>query len=162
MKTYYAFFLRILLAAFFINSNFINAQQTKESDFSASIKSSLLASNKGAKIKKLEKEKNGLYKVRYNLNKVEYLAVYNSDGNLMETESEIKIADLPKDAADYVSKNYNAYKIKEAGKVKHVTGPIYFKAEIKKGKEEKALLFSEGGIFIKAISEEEGENEEND
>jgi hypothetical protein len=70
-------------------------------------------------------------------------------GNILETEVEIKIDELPAKAKEYVSKNYAGQKIKETAKITDSKGVVTYEAEIK-GKD---LIFDSNGNFIKEVKE---------
>ena len=63
---------------------------------------------------------------------------------IVETEIEIKVSQLPKNALQYLKDNYKNQKVKEAAKIVTEKGTVIYEAEIK-GKD---LLFDENGNFI--------------
>lgn len=91
-------------------------------------------------------EKNN-FEASFEVNKVDNSILFDSDGNIIETEVEIQINQLPKGVATYVNSNYKGQKIKEAAKIIDAKGNVTFEAEIK-GKD---LVFDSKGIFIKEI-----------
>jgi hypothetical protein len=97
---------------------------------------------------KWEKE-NDNYEAEFELNKVEQSVVMNIQGNLIEIEVEISINTLPKEVLEYIQKNYQGQKIKEAAKITDSKGVISYEAEIK-GMD---LLFNTNGKFIKEIKD---------
>jgi len=92
----------------------------------------------------------GNYEAEYNANKLEMSASFDKNGNLVETEKEIPVKDLPAGVADYVSKNYSGATIKEASMVTDAKGVKTYEAEIK-GKD---LIFDEQGKFLKEEKED--------
>jgi hypothetical protein len=87
----------------------------------------------------------GNYEAEYHIDKMEAAVTFDTKGNLVETEKEIPVKDLPPAIADYVSKNYSGASIKEASEITNATGVKTFEAEIK-GKD---LVFDEKGNFLK-------------
>lgn len=85
------------------------------------------------------------YEAEYNEAKMEMAVTFDKEGNLMETENEIPVNNLPKGIADYVSKNYSGAAIREASIVTDAKGVKTYEAEIK-GTD---LIFDEQGKFLK-------------
>lgn len=152
----------ITVAALVLTVNVTVAQKkVKESEVPKAVVESFYQNFKGAKVEKWEKEKNGEYEaefeiVRVNMDKanskkeeIESSANFTSDGKLIQTETEMKVADLPKAISEYVTKNYPAYKISEAAKIVDPAGVVSYEAEVEKGKEEMDLIFDVNGVFLK-------------
>jgi hypothetical protein len=121
-----------------------SAQKMKESDVPAAVKSGFTKLYPNSKVEKWEKE-NGNYEAEFDNNKVETSVVMNSNGQLMETEIEIKPSELPKAANDYVAKNLNGKKVKEAAKITDAKGTVTYEAEV----DEVDYIFDSKGNFIK-------------
>ncbi len=132
-------------AAIVLKVNTVAAQKIKESEVPKAVTASFNANFSGVKSKSWEKEKDGNYEVDFDLNKIENSATFKADGTLIETETEIAISELPKAASDYLTKNYNGKKIKEAAKIVDAEGNVKYEAEI----DNKDLLFDQQGNFIK-------------
>jgi hypothetical protein len=149
----------IFLAALFLFSlNKIISQQIKSGDVPKSVLSSFEKKFGKSKVEKWIRESNGTYKAKFDLDKTETKACFNIDGELVETETEIKINELPVAIKEYISKNYPAYKIHEAGTIKHASGSLFFETVLQKGKEWKELIFTDKSIFVKEKVEEAGED----
>jgi hypothetical protein len=97
---------------------------------------------------KWDKEKNN-YEASFQINKVDNSLLFDANGNLLETEVEIQINQLPKGIANYINSNYKGQKIKEGAKIVDAKGTVTFEAEIK-GKD---LVFDSKGTFIKEVKE---------
>ena len=134
--------------------------KVKEADVPKAVTDAFKAKFPGAKVEKWEKEKDGNYEAEFKVSGVENSANYSADGKLIETEVEMKVADLPKAASDYVTKNYAGYKISEAAKITDAAGKIAYEAEVEKGKEEMDLIFDSNGAFIKKIVENDTEDDD--
>ena len=94
----------------------------------------------------IEWEKEGdLYEVEFEMSETEHSVVYDGAGNLLETEIEIKISELPESITEYIKANYKS-KIKEASKITDSLGTETFEVEIK-GKD---LIFDYNGTLIKS------------
>lgn len=95
---------------------------------------------------KITWEKEGSnYEVNFMQNSKEGSAVYNSAGQLLETEWEIKATELPKAATDYILQHYRGARIKEAASITHSNGTTEYEARVN-GKD---LIFDAGGKFLK-------------
>src|ERR1035437_669299 len=136
----------ILTIALFVN--YANAQKIDSKDLPASVSGAFAKLYPAIKDVKWERE-NGNFEANFDLNKVETSAIFDPVGNLLETESEIKVSDLPKNTTDYVTKTYPGVKIKEASKIKDAKGKITFEAAWK-GME---VIFDEKGNFLKEHKE---------
>jgi hypothetical protein len=69
----------------------------------------------------------------------------DAQGNILETETDITVADLPKNVQEYLAKNFKGKKIKEAATIVDAKGVKKFEAEIG-GKD---YLFDEKGNLLK-------------
>ncbi|MFL5752453.1 MAG: PepSY-like domain-containing protein, partial [Bacteroidia bacterium] len=133
--------------------------KVKEANVPKAVLDAFKAGFKGAKADKWEKEKDGNYEAEFKQGGVETSASYSPEGKLMDTEVEMKTADLPKGVSEYVSKNYAGYKISEAAKITDASGKVSYEAEVSKGKEEMDLIFDSNGGFVKKIVEQEDEKD---
>ena len=83
------------------------------------------------------------------MNKVDNSVLFDAQGNLLETEVEIELNQLPKGVLEYVKANYKGQNVKEAAKITDAKGTVTYEAEIK-GMD---LLFDNSGKFIKQIKD---------
>jgi uncharacterized lipoprotein NlpE involved in copper resistance len=134
----------ILLAAIAFTAITANAQKMKEADVPASVKAAFVKQYPAVKGAKWEME-DGKYEAGFDLNKVETSVLIESNGTIVETESEIAVSALPKAVADYCAKNCAGKKIKEASKITDAKGKVTFEAEVN----EADYLFDSNGMFIK-------------
>jgi hypothetical protein len=93
------------------------------------------------------------YEAEFDLNKVENSINFDANGNLLETETEITVNDLPTAVNTYISKNVPDEKIKEASKITDAKGTITFEAEVK-GID---YIFDKDGVFIKKVDEKDND-----
>lgn len=122
------------------------AQKSQEKDVPTPVKTAFQKNFPHAKVEKWEKE--GVnFEAEFELNKTEQSVLFDANGNLLETEVEIKLTQLPKGVLEYVKANYNGQKLKEAAKITDAKGTVTYEAEIK-GMD---LLFDSNGKFIKEI-----------
>lgn len=87
----------------------------------------------------------GKYEAGFNLKKVETSVLITPEGEIVETELEIPVSELPKAVAEYVISHNSGAKISEASKIVDAKGNITYEAEVK-GKD---LVFDANGKFIR-------------
>jgi hypothetical protein len=122
------------------------AQKLKEKDVPTPVKTAFQKNFPQAKVEKWEKE--GVnFEAEFELNKTEQSVVFDEQGNLLETEIEIELNQLPKGVLEYVIANYKGQNVKEAAKITDAKGNVTYEAEIK-GMD---ILFDSNGKFIKEI-----------
>lgn len=129
-------------------SSFAFAQSISEKEVPNSVKAAFSKKFPNQKNVKWEKEKEN-YEASFSMGKTEHAAVIDSKGNLLETEEEISVKELPADAVAYIQKNYSGKKIKEAAKITDAKGIVTFEAEVAS----KDLIFEKTGIYIKSIAD---------
>ena len=101
-------------------------------------------------IKKPKWEKEGAnFEAEFEQNEVEMSLLFDASGNVLETETEIKVSELPKGVTDYCSKNFAGKKIKEASKIVDSKGTVTYEAEIGGADQ----IFDANGNFIKSQKE---------
>jgi len=122
------------------------AQKLQEKDVPASVKTAFQKNFPQAKVEKWEKEGSN-FEAEFELNKTEQSVLFDPQGNLLETEVEIELNQLPKGVLEYVKANYIGQKVKEAAKITDAKGTVIYEAEIK-GMD---ILFDSIGKFIKEI-----------
>lgn len=131
----------IVIAAGLIFS--CNAQKLDASKVPSAVKSSFEKQYPGT-TGKWEKENND-YEVNFEKDGHEMSTVIDASGVIKETETEIKVAELPETVLSYVKENYKGKTIKEAAKIMKADGTINYEAEVA-GKD---VIFDANGKFIK-------------
>ena len=134
----------ILIIAFALIASFASAQKMNAKDVPALVTSAFAKQFPTIKEPKWEKE-DGNYEANFDLNKVETTAVFDDKGTLLQTESEIKLSELPKVVLDYMKKTYPDRKIKEASKIKDAKGILTYEIETKGMN----MIFDAKGNFLK-------------
>jgi hypothetical protein len=122
----------------------VDAQKVKETEVPAAVKKTFTSHYATVKEAKWEKEGSN-YEAEFDLNKVETSVLIDASGNLMETETEIVVNELPQPVSAYVTKNLSGQKIKEAAKIIDAKGVVTYEAEV--GSTD--YLFDSKGNFIK-------------
>lgn len=132
-----------------------NAQVVKEINVPATVKAKFISLYPDKPEVKWEKEKSN-YEAAFEQNKMEVSVLFEENGTIVQTETEILVSALPKAVTDYITKNLAGKKINEATKITDAKGKITYEAEV--GKVD--YLFDENGKFIS--KEEDNEDDEDD
>lgn len=106
-----------------------HAQKVKEAKVPAPVKEAFSKQYPGTKAEKWEKD-SANYEAEFEVNNVETSAVYDSNGNFIESVIELEESELPKAVTDYIATNLHGKKIREAAKITDATGRISYKAEV--------------------------------
>ena len=138
MKTLYSLFAIVLIAGC------VDAQKLKEADVPAAAVSAFHKMYSDVK-SIVGYNEDGNFEAEYKAGDMEASASFDKNGNLVETEKEIAVKELPAGITDYVSKNYSGATIKEATEITDARGVKTYEAEIK-GKD---LVFDANGKFLK-------------
>lgn len=114
--------------------------------------------NKFSDVKKIEWEQEGEseWEAEFKINGTEYSAKFNTNGDWLETESELKVKELPEMIRNAILFNYKGFEIEE---VENISTPEYenhYEIEIKK--DEVELIVDENGTII--FEEKQTENED--
>ncbi len=98
----------------------------------------------GVTVKKWDKE-DGSYEANFTKDGKTMSATFDAAGNWQETETDIKVSELPAAIADYIKANYKGATIKEAALLTKPGDKKMYEAEVK-GKD---VLFDMQGKFLK-------------
>lgn len=112
-------------------------------DVPVAVKSAFQKSFPNTTVKKWDKE-NGDYEANFIKDKKSMSATFDMSGNWKETETDIKVSELPSPVINYIKTNYKDASIKEAAIMQTASSKMY-EAEVK-GKD---LLFDMNGKFVK-------------
>ncbi len=109
----------------------------------AAVKNSFSKTFPNTIVKKWDKE-DGKYEANFTKEGTTMSATFTANGTLTETETDMKVSDLPSSVINYVKTNYKDEPIKEAAVIVRGNEKMY-EAEVK-GKD---LLFDMNGKFLK-------------
>lgn len=137
--------LALMMVAGLITS-FAIAQKLSDKDVPQSVKSAFQKAYPNAMEVKWDKEGNS-YEAGFNFNKTDYSVLFDANGNILETEIEIEVSQLPKSVSEYVATHFHGEKIKDAAKITDAKGVVTYEAEMK-GKD---LIFDSKGNFIREV-----------
>jgi len=124
------------------------SQTIKEKDVPTSVKNAFQQKYPQANVEKWEKE-GANYEAEFDFNEVDQSVLIDVQGNIIETEIEIMLSELPKSVTEYIKTNHKGQTIKEATKISDSKGTITYEVEIK-GKD---LIFDRNGSFIKSTND---------
>lgn len=89
------------------------------------------------------------WEAEFTLNGEKISANFGQDGTWLETEQEIKAANLPKAVSASVKMKYSDWKIAEADKTETAKHGTIYEVDLKKGLKTKSLAFKEDGTTVK-------------
>lgn len=121
----------------------------KEKEIPASAKTAFASKFPKAQKVKWSIEKPGEFEAEYTLNGVEASAVYDANGQLMETETEIKETALPQAVKSAIAKDFAGYKINEIELAIDSKNIVTYEMEAKKSKTVYELVFLTDGKLLK-------------
>ncbi len=119
----------IIFLTFLVCTSFVSAQRISEKELPNAVKEAFAKKFPGTKVEHWQKE-NVNYEAEFDFEKAEMSASFDEKGNCLETETEIKISELPPAVKTYLDKNMPGKKIKEASKISDAAGKITYEAEV--------------------------------
>jgi hypothetical protein len=134
----------LILTAILLSGHTLWAQKVSKKDIPAPVQKAFNSAYPEATGVKWEKE-NGNFEASFERKDSEISVVYEANGTLLETETEMETTELPASISDYVKAHYKGQKIKEASKITDAAGVVTYEAEIK-GMD---LIFDSTGGFLK-------------
>ena len=132
----------VLSIIFALGAGTITAQQmSKKKEIPVAVKNAF--KKEYPQVKKVSfDDEHGAYEAEFKLNGKDMSVTYSANGMKQETETSLKVTELPKNVISYVAqKKYG--KIKEAARIVKADGSVVYEAEVNKGD----LLFNENGSF---------------
>lgn len=144
----------LFIAALALTVGIANAQTVKEDKVPAEVKSSLEKMYPGAKVQKWEMEA-GMYEAEFDNNKLETSVLMDAKGNLIKSEVEMEVKDLPKAISEYAANELKGAKIKEGWKITTKDKKTNYGIEVNN----EDYIFDDAGKFIK---KESGKDKDDD
>lgn len=108
-----------------------------------------------------DNENSDEWEAEFKMNGVDYSANFSSEGEWMETETEIDKAELPSEVAQGLQSKYPGASIEKAEKAERKEGTLY-EIAIETDNGEMEVIFDSRGNFVKKEAAEEDEHEEED
>ncbi len=103
-----------------------------------------------------------IYEAEYTQDGIKKEAEFDKDGNLVATEYEIKIEELPDVIMEKLKTEYGDYEIEEAEFVNSTEHGELYEVELEMDDKEIDVYFDKTGNVIKTETEEEEEDEDDD
>ncbi len=124
-----------------------NEEDAKVIDVPQVVKAAIIRDFANAEKPKWEKE-GDYYEAEFELNEVETSALYDANGNLLETETEVAKSTLPAGCLAYIKTNYPKHKISETCKITDNKKTVKYEVEIKGAGKKMDIIFDDKGNFI--------------
>jgi hypothetical protein len=133
----------ILLTVLFISTGY--AQDFSSKDVPRIVKEKFRSSYSNATNVKWTKEKSG-YESSFKKGSANMSVNFDEQGNVIETETGIKLIELPVEVRESVAKDFSKYKITETSKIES-RGIITYEVAVKRGKDKIDLMYDEHGVL---------------
>lgn len=134
----------------------VSAMNQKEEKIPAAAKTGFAAKYPTVEKVKWSVEKPGEFEAEFKLNGVETSVLVDAKGNVLETEAEIREAELPLLVKKAIAKDFSGYKLDEIEKATDDKGVTTFEMEAAKGKDKLEISFDSNGKLLKKKSDERG------
>jgi hypothetical protein len=105
-------------------------------------------------------EKPGEFEAEFVLNGIESSALFDSKGQFLESENEIKESELPQSVKAAIAKDFVGYKLSEVEKSTDAKGVVSYEMETVKGKEKYEISFDADGKLLKKEVAKEGKEKD--
>ncbi|MFD2719977.1 PepSY-like domain-containing protein [Hymenobacter monticola] len=139
----------LLLALLPLAALSAQAQKVAEKQVPAAVLATFKQAHPTAKGVKWEKE-DANYEAGYEQGEEELSVVITPTGTLLETETEMKVAQLPAPVRAALTSQYQGYKVSEAARiVTAATGTTVYEAEVSRAGKKQDLLFNADGTVVK-------------
>ncbi|MGC1390527.1 MAG: PepSY-like domain-containing protein [Bacteroidales bacterium] len=142
------FILLTICVAFFAIYCVQAQEKSKKVEVPSTVKSAFEAKYPKAEKVNWGLEKQGEYEAEFVLNGIESSANFDSKGQFLEFETEIKESELPQSIKATLSKNFAGYKIGEVAKSTNDKGIVNYEMEASKGKDKFEISFDANGKLL--------------
>jgi hypothetical protein len=133
----------ILLTGIFLSIG--SAQSLKTKDVPGIVKEKFNSSFTKAVHVQWTKEKSN-FEASFKTGDKQMSVNFDEKGNIVETETGIKLSELPIVVRESVAKDYSKYKIRETAKIE-TKGITTYEVEVKRGKDKMDLIYDEHGVL---------------
>jgi Putative beta-lactamase-inhibitor-like, PepSY-like len=137
----------IILTVIFFSISY--AQNLDNKDVPIIVKEKFISSFTKTVHVKWTKEKSN-YEASFKTGDKQMSVNFDEKGNIIETETGIKLSELPIEVRESVAKDYSKYKITETAKIE-TKGLISYEVEVKRGKGKMDLIYDEHGVLKSKI-----------
>lgn len=108
---------------------------------------------------KWEMENASEWEAEFKMNGKEKSAGFDLQGNWQQTETEIKVAELPDAITNAIRTQFAGYKVEEPEMLEMANGEVAYEVELEKGKEEWEAVFATDGS-LKSKKQLQDDNED--
>jgi len=140
--------LSMIFAAFVLITLTAYTQKLRPESVPTPVKQAFAKKFPAAKDVTYEREKSN-FEVNFKENGVETSANFNVHGGWLETETEIKVSDLPGEVTTSVAKSFKGYSVSEASKTVYPDKELIYELELKKDNQTYEVQFSPTGDILK-------------
>jgi hypothetical protein len=141
--------LFLLLAAIMLTASSY-AKKTGKTDAPPAVQSAFAAKFPNTQNVKWEKEKNNTeYEANFTLKGVKTSANFTTDGKWVETETTIKVSELPAKVVATIKAKHTGAEIVGAAKIETASNGIHYEADIKKDGKTHEVTLDADGKFVK-------------
>ncbi|CAM3563154.1 hypothetical protein FSS13T_06690 [Flavobacterium saliperosum S13] len=100
-----------------------------------------------------EMENKSEYEAEFMIDRTKHSAKFTKSGKWMETETEIKIAELPKEVSQTIAKEFAGFSVEKANMAETSNNGTVYKVKVKKGKEIYNVTVTASGKTLKKVIE---------
>lgn len=130
-------------------ASLVNAQKLKSTDVPEAVKKSFAERFAKAKEVKWSKESAAVFEAEFEVAEKEQSATFDTNGQWLGTETEIKTAELPASVKATLDKEFHGFTIKEAEKAETPGNADFFEVELKNGNVNYDVQLSADGKILK-------------
>ena len=138
----------------------VSAISQKDEKIPAAAKTGFAAKFPTAQKVKWSIEKPGEFEAEFTLNGIETSALVDAKGTLLETETEMKVKELPQTLKATLAKDFTEYKFDEIEKATDAKGVTTFEMEAAKGKDKLEISFDVNGKLLTKKPIKEGKEKD--
>ncbi|MCB0520025.1 MAG: PepSY-like domain-containing protein [Lewinellaceae bacterium] len=152
--------MKYLLLVTVLTFGFFSSSCAQKQAAPAAVQSAFKAKFADVQKAKWEMEDEGEWEAEFKMNGKEMSANFKADGTWLETETEIKTADLPQAVKDAIAAQFSGYKMEEASLVETPDMAAAYEVELEKGETTIEALFKADGTLVKQKAESEDDDKD--
>jgi hypothetical protein len=153
-----------LFSVFVLTATFFSCESTKETmnldQVPSAVQQAFADAHPNTKVK-WEAEDNGIFEAEFKMDGEEASANYSANGELMETEVEIRKKTLPASVLAAIAAQFPDHEIEEAVRITYPDGRIAYEAELEDKDDKKFdAIFSADGTLLERIELDEEDDKD--
>jgi len=138
----------LLVPLFFFGSVILSCQNAKSDQTPTAVEKAFQEKYPGENDPDWRIDDHGNYECHFKKDGVKYRADFSPEGSWIETETSIKMKELPKAIRKAINRTYVLYTIAELEKVDHHSKGIFYDVEFKLKGKNKDVEFREDGTVL--------------